>query len=500
MEAGPRSKLEKKRTSVDNPMLEPSEPCWKTAAAYNAESVDELTQGLESFWQRTGAVPGTISCALSVLCIVAGVASVLCGVMPRILGFKLGLETRADYAATMSFLCFMGNVLAKHVALALNPITRGASKTPKSICGSLAAADESGGAAALLAALETRVTDGGDVLRQVYALSTLFASGDPLQTEDMRWWFKWLLQRFYIAIIFTALPWFAVPVALLLDGTLEAAQIIVPVAFIAAVIIAGLSAVAISNTFVFSNIVLVRSMLCFDKELRQLSIARHTDGGSSEHDQVWSSVLRTRKHLRKVLSKDDEALPDTSSPQAERTAADFAAATRKYGILKRLTNEHARAWELYFLAAEPLLILCTIFFGVSTYEVWAAVAQEGLSFLSLSRAYCVSALGGFYVFYCVMVWFSAARITAVGADLQDTVHEVLVGLSADAESDLSGRSKEQIEADVKSARKLADVMKMGGALAFSPYGFRVRASSALTMFYAFASVSASVYMQVILVD
>ena len=86
-----------------------------------------------------------------------------------------------------------------------------------------------------------------------------------------------------------------VPVALLLDGISPAAEIIVPVAFIAALIIAGLSAVAISTTFAFSNIVLARSMTCFDKELRQLSsIARHTDGGSSEHGQVWSSVLRTR--------------------------------------------------------------------------------------------------------------------------------------------------------------------------------------------------------------
>ena len=100
----------------------------------------------------------------------------------------------------------------------------------------------------------------------------------------------------------------------------------------------------------------------------------------------------------------------------------------------------------------------------ATYEVWVAIAQDGLTFLSLSQAYMVSSIGGFYVFYCVMVWFTTAHITFVGEDLQDTIHEVLVELSAAAVSEPSGHVTNQIEADVKSARKLADVMKMGGSL------------------------------------
>ena len=58
--------------------------------------------------------------------------------------------------------------------------------------------------------------------------------------------------------------------------------------------------------------------------------------------------------------------------------------------------------------------------------------------------------------------------------------------------------QDQSNETLKSARKLADVMKMGGSLAFSPYGFHVRASSALTMFYAVASMLASLYLQVVL--
>ena len=71
-------------TRVENP-IHASEPRADESAQLtlaNVESVDTLTKDVETFWQWTGALPGTISAMLGAVCCVIGIISVLCGVMP----------------------------------------------------------------------------------------------------------------------------------------------------------------------------------------------------------------------------------------------------------------------------------------------------------------------------------------------------------------------------------------------------------------------------------
>jgi hypothetical protein len=425
----------------------------ESAGEISVAKANAIAADLRRFWRYTGIVPGTKQAYLAVFGCTVWVLSIFS--LPRAMGFQLGLDTRANCGITASLVTTGLNLIGKHVALWMNPITRVAGTSTKS---------------------ETEThsihSNGSEVERQLYALSTLF--GDESEVDAIRWWFTWFVVRFTWFALLTVTWFLAVPVALfLLDGNDAAAfvsGVIVPAVLIFFGSIGIFSACAATNTFIWSNMIVVRNVTCFAKELRRLS-----SNGIVDNFPEWSS-LPTRGHLRTMLG------PISVEEDRVEVHANFALTTKKYGLLKRLVNEHNQAWELYFLAAEPMLILCSIFWSVVAYEACQPLFKR-VTFLALARAYLAIGFFGFCASYGPMVWFSAARITAVSSDLEKTMHEVMVDLVAAESAQQSARGRpddisstapsieddsiSKIRADVINAQNLYDVIKNGAPSAHS---------------------------------
>ena len=284
---------------VDGASISSFETEAESAGETSVAKADTIVADLRRFWRYTGIVPGTKQAYLAVFGCTVWLLSIFS--LPRVMGFQLGLGTRADTGITASIFTSGLNLIGKHVALWMNPITRVAAMSTKS---------------------ETEAHSGhsncSEVERQLYALCTLF--GDESEVDATRWWFTWLLVRFtwFGLLLLTGL--FTIPVALFLldenDAVPFVSGVVVPAVLIIFSIIGMFSAVAATNTFLWSNMVVVRNITCFAKELRQLSANDMVDNFPK-----WSS-LPTRGHLRTMLSK-----TSTEEDRAQ-VPANFAVTTK----------------------------------------------------------------------------------------------------------------------------------------------------------------------------